>query len=286
MGKIEIKQPVPDGTTYDPAGVAPPTAAAGRKPVLVIAVGRQRVGKTTMLNVMIEVLRALGAEIEIWNADLHNRTHTLLLFHTDALQPSSGTSMEDQKRWIEERVREMVVHRRDTLLDVGGGLTALNMLIEELRLVEMLERRGIRVVLMYVLGNERADLDYLERFAENGMFMPKATLIVFNAGLLTSGRSAKTAFNALMEHPIVLKAIDAGAAIVQMPALSCMAAVTDRGQSFTDFAAGKAADGHPESSFFDQERVWLWLNREIPKFLLEIPPEWLPAVNQPIVPKR
>ena len=91
------------------------------------------------------------------------------------------------------------------MLDVGGGLNALNTLIEEMRLVEMLERRGIRMVLMYVLGNERADLDYLERFAEDGMFMPKSTLLVFNAGLLTSGRSANTAFDALMMHPAVGK---------------------------------------------------------------------------------
>jgi len=146
----------------------------------------------------------------------------------------------------------------------------------------MLELRGIRVVLMYLLGNERADLDYLERFAEDSMFMPKATLLVFNAGLLTSGRSAKTAFTALMGHEVVLKAMAAGAKIVQMPALSCMAAVTDRGMSFAEFAAGRQPAGHPESSFFDHERVWLWLNRDMPNMFLRIPPEWLPAIKQPL----
>lgn len=275
MGKIDIAQPE--------TVVCAPTTSAARQPVLIIAVGRQRVGKTTALNVTIEIFRSRGAEIEIWNADLHNRTHTLSLFHKDALQPPEGTSLEDQKRWIEERVREMVIHRRDTVLDVGGGSTALNTLIEELHLVEMLEARGIRVVLMYLLGNERADLDYLAQFAEDGMFMPKATLLVFNAGLLTSGRSAKTAFNALMEHEVVLKAINNGAKIVQMPALSCMAAVTDRGMSFADFAAGEQAPGYPESSFFDHERVWLWLNRDIPNMFLRIPPDWLPAVKQPLI---
>jgi hypothetical protein len=259
--------------------------AAGRQPVLIIAIGRQRVGKTTMLNVMIEMFRSHGAEIEIWNADLHNRTHTLSLFYGDALEPPAGTGIEDQKRWIEERVREMVIHRRDTVLDVGGGMTGLSTLIEEMRLVEMLERRGIRLVLMYLLGNERADLDYLERLAADSMFMPKATLLVFNAGLLTSGRSAKTAFTALMDHEVVHNALKAGARVVQMPALSCMAAVTDRGMSFADFAAGKQAAGHSDSSFFDHERVWIWLNRDIPDMFLRIPPEWLPAVKQPLVVK-
>jgi hypothetical protein len=276
MGKIDPRQP-------ESLEFAPATTAAVRQPVLIIAVGRQRVGKTTCLNVTVETFRAHGAEIEIWNADLHNRTHTLSLFYEDALQPPVQTSLDDQKRWIEERVREMVIHRRDTVLDVGGGPTALNALIEELHLVEMLETRGIRVVLMYVLGNERADLDYLERFAEDRMFLPKATLLVFNAGLLTSGRSAKTAFDTLMGHEVVLGAVASGAKIVQMPALSCMAAVTDRGMSFTDFASGKQVDGFPESSFFDHERVWLWLNRDIPNMFLRIPAEWLPGIKQPLV---
>jgi hypothetical protein len=275
MDDFEMTQPEP--------GERVTATNTARQPVLIIAVGRQRVGKTTILNVLIEVFRSLGADVEIWNADLHNRTHTLSLFHTDALQPPDETSLEDQKRWIEERVREMVTHRRDAILDVGGGMTGLNALIEEMRLVEMLERLGIRLVLMYLLGNERADLDYLERLAADGMFLPKATLLVFNAGLLTSGRSAKTAFNELMDHRVVHKALDAGAEIVQMPALSCMAAVTDRGLSFADFAAGKQAAGHADTSFFDQERVWLWLKRDIPNLFLRIPPEWLPAIKRPLI---
>ena len=137
MGKIEVKQPEPVGCE--------PAIAATRQPVLIVAVGRQRVGKTTLLNVLIETYRSLGAQIEVWNGDLHNRTHTLSLFHKDALQPPTGTSIEEQKGWIEERVREQVTHRRDAVLDVGGGLTALNTLIEEIRLVEMLEQRGVRV---------------------------------------------------------------------------------------------------------------------------------------------
>ena len=277
MGKIDSTQPEP---AKDEA-----TSASTRQPVLIVAAGRQRVGKTTTLNVLIEMCRALGAWIEVWNADLHNRTHTLSLFHPDALQPRSGTSVEDQRTWIEDRVREQVKHRRDVALDVGGGFTALNALTEEVKLVETLERRGVRPVLLYVMGNERADLDYLEQFAENSMFMPKSTLIVFNSGLLTGGRSPVTAFEAMLQHKVVLKAIQNGAEVIRMPALSCMAAVTDRGLSFADFAAGKQVDGHPETSFFDQERVWLWLNRDMPKFFLSAPAEWLPAINQPLVAK-
>lgn len=275
MSNIETHKPEPAPSN--------PATSTERQPVLIIGSGRQRVGKTTLLSVLTETYRSLGADIEIWNADLLNRTNTLSLFHPDALQPPAEATIEEQRAWLESRVREQVQHRRDVILDVGGGLTALSALIEELRLVEMLERRGIRVVLLYVMGNERADLDYLERFAENKTFMPEATLIVFNAGLLTNGRSVNTAFDALMHHRVVVQAAIAGARIARMPALGCMAAVTDRGLSFADFAAGKQVEGHDETSFFDQERVWLWLNRDMPTFFLNTPQEWLPATTLPLM---
>jgi hypothetical protein len=275
VGKIDTRQPQPVAE--------PESASADRQSVLIVAVGRQRVGKTTLLNVLTEIYRARGAALRIWNADLHNRTHTLSLFHKDALEPLPGASVVEQRSWIEDRVREQVAQRFDAVLDVGGGITALNTLVDEVRLVEMLERRGIRVVLMYVLGNERADLDYLERFAADRAFMPKSTIVVFNAGLLTNGLSSTTAFDKLMQHPVVLKAIETGAEVTQMPALGCMAAVTDRGLSFADFAGGKQVDGCPETSFFDQERVWLWLHRHMPAFFSRLPQEWLPAIKQPLL---
>ena len=51
----------------------------------------------------------------------------------------------------------------------------------------MLGRRGIRLVLAHVIGPEKADLDYLEQFMANGLFVPEATLLILNAGLVLSG---------------------------------------------------------------------------------------------------
>ena len=272
MSKIDAKTPIP----------ALPAAEEVR-PVLLVAVGRQRVGKTTLLNALVEIYRKAGADIEVWNADLHNRTHTLSLFHADALTPRLGASAEDQQAWIEERVRDQVKHRRDVVLDVGGGLTALNTLVEQVRLVDILERRGIRPVLVYVLGGERADLDYLDRFAENSTFAPKATVLVFNAGLVTGGRSSEAVIEPLLQHPTVVTAVKGGARIVTMPALGCMAAVTDRGLGFKAFADGAQSPAHPETSFFDQERAWLWFSREMPRFFEAVPTEWLPSLPAPLL---
>ena len=46
-----------------------------QRSLLWIALGRQRVGKTALLNAAVQYFRALGCHIEIWNADQQNRTH-------------------------------------------------------------------------------------------------------------------------------------------------------------------------------------------------------------------
>ena len=63
-----------------------------------------------------------------------------------------------------------------------------------------------------------------------------------------------------------------------MPALGCMAAVTDRGLGFEAFADGAQNADFPETSFFDQERTHLWLTKDIRHFFDSIPAEWLPRV--------
>ena len=40
-----------------------------RRPLLIIVVGRQRVGKTTLLNTAVQFIRLHGGEVVVWNAD-------------------------------------------------------------------------------------------------------------------------------------------------------------------------------------------------------------------------
>ncbi|MGA9850919.1 MAG: hypothetical protein WBQ45_25195, partial [Roseiarcus sp.] len=95
-----------------------------RKPVLMIVVGRQRVGKTTFLNALAQYLRGHGASFEIWDADKMNATNNMSLFHREALQPTS-VDPEDVKAWLEQRFTDLVERRFDAMLDVGGGDTPL-----------------------------------------------------------------------------------------------------------------------------------------------------------------
>lgn len=251
--------------------------AEDRQSVVIVVVGRQRVGKTSFLNATVQFLRAHGGEVVVWNADKLNRTYSLSMFSSDVLEPT-GADAEDVKAWLEDRFTHLVEHRYDAVLDIGGGDTPLARLVEEVPIVRTLERRGIRMLLVHVLGPEMADLDYLERFMSENLLTPEATLIVLNNGLVLSGRSAHFAFAAVKEHPALLEAIEHGAKLVLMPRLSCMSQVTDRHLTFVDAMNGVTKPGTPSLSFFDQERVAVWWEREMPQFFASIPALWLPAM--------
>ena len=214
-----------------------------RKPVLMIVVGRQRVGKTTFLNALAQYLRGHGASFEIWDADKMNATNNMSLFHREALQPTS-VDPEDVKAWLEQRFTDLVERRFDAMLDVGGGDTPLARLVAEVPIVPTLEDEGVRVVVVHVVGPDLADLDYLDRFEQDDLFAPEATLIVMNGGLVLSGRGLDFAFQQINDHDTITRSLTKGARIVEMPRLACMGAVTDRGLTFEDAMNGKVgSDG-------------------------------------------
>ncbi|WP_158744960.1 hypothetical protein [Acidisphaera sp. L21] len=256
-------------------------AQSERRPILFIGIGRQRVGKTTFLNTVIQAVREQGANLVIWNADLLNVTYNLPLFHDDVLEPPSA-DFDDVKSWLEERIQDQIDGQYNAFLDVGGGDTPLSRLVREIPIVQTLERQGIRVVLAHVIGPEQADVDYLRHFTAQELFAPEATMIVLNAGLVMSGRSASNAFASIKSHPIVTDALAHGAKLVMMPPLSCMSQVTDRGLTFSDAAEGVVKGEHARLSFFDQERVSIWWTKAVPAFIDSIPPLWLPASRRTV----
>ena len=248
-----------------------------RKPIVLIVVGRQRVGKTTLLNTTVQFVRAHGGNMAVWNADKLNTTYSLSMFSDNVLEPSSGDT-EDVKAWLEGQFTDLIRYRYDAVLDIGGGETPLARLVEEVPIVHTLEQRGIRVILAHVLGPELADLDYLQRFLAEDLLAPEATMLVLNDGLVLTGRSATFAFSSIRQHPAFIDAMDRQAKVVLLPKLSCMSQVTDRGLTFTDAMNGVNKLGSQPLSFFDQERVAVWWQRELPKFFAKIPSAWLPLM--------
>lgn len=255
-----------------------PTQQGERQPILFVALGRQRTGKTTFLNGLVQSLDEGGADFAVWNADTQNRTYNLSAFRKDVLVPPS-TEASEVKAWIEARLTRMVEERRDVIADIGGGVTPFSRLVEEVPIVRMLKRRGIRLVVAHVVGPEKADLDYMEGYAADELLTPEATLIVLNQGLVASERSVDYAFSEVMASKALMREIDRGARPAFMPRLSCMHLVTDRGLTFREAAEGVSKAGHEPMSFIDQERVAIWWERAFPRFIADIPSLWLPALR-------
>jgi hypothetical protein len=162
------------------------------------------------------------------------------------------------------------------VLDVGGGATGFAKLVQEVPLLEVVHGSLLMIVGIFCVGPERADLDYLEQFAQDERFLPPATVIVFNTGLVLSGRSAKTAFAPIAESPALKQAVGRGAQIAVMPALACMSQVTDRELTFTAALSGDSKGDAGPLSLFDRARVNRWWSRDVPQFFQSIPPAWLP----------
>ena len=247
--------------------------------MLMIVVGRQRVGKTSFLNGLAQYLRGRGAEFAIWDADQMNATNNMSVFHADASRPPSADP-EDVKAWLEERFLEIAERRYDAMLDVGGGDTPLSRLVEDVPVAATLEELGVRVVVVHVLGPDVADLDYLDRFERNDLFAPEAVLIVRNGGLVLTGRSQEFAFASLNGHPSMSRVIQKGARVVTMPRLACMAEVTDRRLGFADAMNGKRGARGKSLSPFDRARVRKWWMSELPEMFVEIPKDWLPLMSE------
>ena len=247
------------------------------KGVLVVVAGRQRVGKTTVANALLQYFGGQGCRFEVWNADQQNRSHSLSSFFPDALTPPPG-GLVDGRIWLERRLREQVKRRSNAVLDPGGGWTSFASLVREIPLVTALDAEGIRVIALFCVGAERADLDYLEHYAEADLFMPASTMIVLNAGLVLSGQSAIGAFAPICEHPAFRSAVGRGAQMAMLPALGCMAQVTDRAITFDQAADGFAKPGQEPLSFLDRHRVHRWWRIEMPEFFQKFPPDWLPAI--------
>jgi hypothetical protein len=247
------------------------------KRIAIMTEGRGRLGKTVVSNATVQFCRDKGATLEVWNADRQNETHSLNLFHADALRPPSDDP-EDKRLWLEARFDDQARRRFDSVLDIAGGDPLVRQLGKGARLVRTLERRNVLAVSMQVIGPDVADLDYLRLSLEAGLFMPNATLLVLNSGLVRSGRSVEGAFAEVTASKVFREALRLGAKVVWFPNLVCMSAVTDRGLTFKEALQGVAKPGQEPLSFFDQSRVEIFWEDELPKFFSAIPSDLLPTM--------
>ena len=258
-----------------PTGAADQKAAAPkRKPVIFTIIGRQRVGKTTLLNALAQTIHEQGGTPEIWNTDLLNRSHSISSFH-DAKSPTGGDTKR-QRKWLEEKIQSLMESRHDAILDIGGGWTALHELISTESLTRALDMMGITLSVAFLIGHERADLDYLEDLQTNKKFSPRNAAVILNEGLIPPSLDVDDVFEEVAIHPAVVEAMDNGAKLVLYPAAEPMKDVCDRTLTFRAYAEGEQKDGFPTSSIFDRLAIDRWYRRDFPVFLRELGAPRLP----------
>jgi hypothetical protein len=244
--------------------------------IATIVDGRGRAGKTTVANVIVQFCRERGANLRVWNADRQNETHSLSVFHPDAVRPPSDDP-DDKGAWLEESFDAQVRERFDSVLDLAGGDPLVRLLARETELVATLEQYRVRLVLWQVLGPDVADLDYLKLSMEAGLFAP-ATLLVLNAGLVRSKRSIEAVFAEVTGHKVFVDAVAQGAQVVWFPGLVCMKGVAERGLTFAEAKRGIVKPGQQRFVLFDQTRVEIFWEKHIPAFFAQIPADWLPGM--------
>jgi len=252
-------------------------------PRLMVAIGRQRVGKTTILKALTEITLRQGGNPEIWNTDIMNRSHTINSVGVDVLTPPEQTA-KGQAAWLESRILAMAQTGRDAVLDIGGGWTAMHELIQGSPLLGVMQRLGIRLLPYFVVGFEAADLDYLDDLHRRS-FNPPGSVVLVNEGLIPYGADLTEKIRVILHHPSVQQALKQNGAIARFPAVNGLQAVSERHQSFFDFVDGKPVPGLPSPSWFDVLRFDYWLRHEIPVFMHKLGadlllnmPAGLPAV--------
>lgn len=258
----------------------PEAGEVGAAPRLLTATGRQRVGKTGFLNALAQIARARGADLDVINADPLNRSHSLSTFHADAAT-IGDSSLEEQMLWLEDRLGEQVARRRDAVIDVGGGLSALHRVIQETPLAEVMADEGVTFTLAFVVGTDAADLDYLDSVLNDLRFRPTHTLIVLNEGLVANGLNPRRAFEPVIRHRLVAESVAYGGLPIFWPQLRTMPDVAARGLSYERYLSGAPLPaGQAPIGPFDRARVRRWFETDVPAALRRIPAAWLPRLAE------
>lgn len=265
------------GPKNEAISVEKSSAVKSRLPVLIVAVGRGRVGKTTFLNIVGQRFRERGAKLDVWNIDPHGESGSIDAFFPDVRRPDYA-GIDDRRGWLERAIEEQSASRRDVLLDVGGGDLVLQTMLDDLDLSAVAETMGVRVVIAQLVGPIVADIDHFDATIV-GTGTNVEMLFVMNAGLIRGDTSPMKAFEPIFGSSVIKEARAKGAVVVTLPQLRCLDAVLERGLKFRDAADRKTPAGVAPLSIFDVSRVYKWWTEGLDATFNRIPPEWLPYVE-------
>ncbi len=241
---------------------------------LIFLMGKGGVGKTTLACVAIEAAREAGRKFRIWDMDPANLRGSALARRFDGVEVPPALGYDDRRNWLEDQVLAMAEMTaggkpQTVLVDVGADDPLLLQLGREVEFIDTLDAAGIEVVGVHVIGDAEGDLRYLRETEEAGLFKPRRIAVVLNCGRVPSDQKPRTVF-----EPQVRRVVDLFKADPQrgeepvfawFPKLSCMTKVQDNGlRTFRETAQ------HTDPKWMlDRMRVAYWLDKEVPREILE-----------------
>lgn len=210
---VGIQGPVPPDKTK-PHSLATLDLSGRAKCWLVV--GRGRTGKTTLIRWIGE--RASSSDSAIVLADL-DRTNATLTSYMSGVVRAPSLDDAGTVQWLQKIIGNTMTNHISTLIDLGGGDTALVQLASEVPdMPAMVHETGTELVVAYLLGPQPDDLSPLATLRNRG-FSPAATVLILNEGLLGAGVDLETGFASVQGHSVFRAAVDAGAMVVRLPRL-------------------------------------------------------------------
>jgi hypothetical protein len=257
--------------TNPPTGddLASTTALAPSR--FVVTLGRGGRGKTWWMRWAAERAQDHGRSVVIADADRTNATLSAYFAHV--LTPPSADDA-DMRDWFAALCERQIDARFTLLLDLGGGDLILKQLAREIGLVPFLEAHGVQPVAVYLIGPDRDDLAYLRDLEADGLFAPKATLLVLNHALVPTGRSVSAAFQPVLDSAIFRTALERGARSVWMPRLAPAHEVDDRRITFAAAEASQTKQGQSPIGPWNRQLIANW-RRDMEASFAPVA-DWLP----------
>ena len=225
-----------------------PKASQVRAPVLATRLGRGRLGGSTMCDMLVQRARLAHRAVTVADGDLLNSTLAGLYpagSPGGASQPKSAQPAHVGE-WIEGLVHKMMSTGASTVLDLGGGNSALADLEHELPLVDFCNEAGVTCLPLYFCGPEKDDFDHIVSLHQAGHFRGPQSVLFLNESLIRAGQTAAEAFEWFFKRPELERMTKEGVKILYIPRLPCLGSMRETGLSFYDAASNKPGrDGQP-----------------------------------------